>query len=181
MTFRILLISCILGIVVFLGIVIFSMVARTEQTHLSPSATRPQTGELIPTSEVKQKNPDIIYSKDGTDKLIETAKTRPTPTTQSDATIRDTLVASVGEDGGVLYQSPLVKISYVKVPNDFESEILGGDIDASKTDAISWLKTKGMTEDGICKLPLFFYLSTEARAELKKTGQKFNPISDFCL
>lgn len=182
MTFRILFISCILGIIIFLGIIILSVVSKEDQpTAPTPTGTITQTRGLIPTTEQKQKTPDIQYSQDGTDVLIETAKNRPTPSIPSDREVRATLVASVNGASGIVYQSPLVKISYVKTPDDFESEIFGDNIAASKEDAVTWLKSKGLTEEGICKLPIFFYLSPQTRSEIKKTGETFNPIPDFCL
>lgn len=182
MTFRVLLFACILLFALFLAIIGISIFSQDQEQEPNITTTaQVPTGGLIPTAPPEAKTPDVSYSKVGTEKLLEIVKNRPTPSTVSDVEIRQALTALVGEDGGVLYQSPLVKISYVPAPNDFEAEILTSNIQAGKDEAVDWLRDRGFTEDGICKLPLFFYLSIQAKSEIKKTGQSFNPIPDFCI
>lgn len=181
MTFRILILACVFVFILFVGILLVSFLSKDEAQPIPDQKNTPTRGALIPTAPVGNKEPEIPYSQDGTDQLIEIAKQRPTPNAQSDIQIRESLINLVGGNTGVLYQSPLVKISYVKTPNDFEGEILSSNIQTAKDEAVAWLKKQGLTEDGICKLPVFFYLSPTAREAAKNSGQAFNPLPEFCI
>lgn len=172
--------SIILGVGIFIGIIAIVM--------LLEKLKKPADLPIVPTTptqtekqkEQTQKSAPVKYEKASTDKLLQLVNTRPTPSSTNDATIRTSIVEALGGKSGILYTSLNVTLEYVKTPNDFEGEIKTENISAAKQEAEIWLKNKGLTNDGICKLPLFFYLNRETAQKLKGSNIKFNPLPNGC-
>ncbi|MDO8551109.1 MAG: hypothetical protein Q7S03_00290 [bacterium] len=125
-------------------------------------------------------NPPITYNSAQTEKMLEIWKARPTLTPQ-DSLIRAKLINSLGGKSGVLSETAKYRLEYVKAPNDFEAEILTVDIETARLEALTWLKNKGLTADGICKLPLSFYLSRSVTQQLAGKNIDFNPLPGNCI
>jgi hypothetical protein len=109
----------------------------------------------IPTPKITEKKKDAFDEKNF-DSFMNIVKNRPTPAV-SDATKRQEIIASLGNKTGILLQNESIQISYLKGVNDFEVEILTNDIAKAQNEAIIYFKSKGLSEDGICKLPVFFF------------------------
>lgn len=172
--------SIILGIGIFIGII--SIVVLLEKlkkpAEMPIEKPLPTTSVEQPTQQ-QQKNAPVNYDKNSTDKLMQIINTRPTPSSD-DSAIRTSLIGSLGGKSGTLYTSSNITLTYVKTPNDFEGEIKTDNVSGAKQEAETWLKNKGLTSDGICKLPLFFYLNQQVAQKLKGAGVKFSPLPDGC-
>ncbi len=177
MSFRIILIACIVFFILFIGIIIFSIFTPKK---VAPTTTQQNDLGPNPTTSFSRPTPQMSYNKEATDELLEIVRTRPTPSLNSDITVREQLIASLEGESDVLYASPLVRIEYVSTPNDFEAEILTDEIDSAKDEAITWLHSQGLSDEGICKLPLFFYLSSRAKSNVQNSNYAFNPRPNFC-
>lgn len=118
----------------FIGIIIFSIFTpkkvaptTTQQNDLGPNPT---------TSFSRPTFAQMSYNKEATDELLEIVRTKPTPSLNSDITVREQLIASLEGESDVLYASPLVRIEYVSTPNDFEAEILTDEVDSAKEEPL---------------------------------------------
>lgn len=171
-------IATILGILIFIGILLLVMALQ----GLKNKPDNQNREGLSPTSAIHQgsrTDNSINYEKKGVEKLLLEATTRPTPS-QNDTQLREQLIHGLGDRSGTLLQTSTFNLEYVKAPNDFEVEIKTTDVSQAKLDAIAYFENKGFTNDGICKLPLMFYLNQEIAQEYRQTNQIFSPIPDFC-
>ena len=171
--------SIILGAGIFIGIILIVVVlegfkkpADVPTLSITPTPIEKPAGQT-------PKSAPVEYEKASTDKLMQIINQRPTPSS-NDSAIRSSLIESLNGKSGTLYSSSNVTLEYVKAPNDFEGEIKTENIPLAKQEVQTWLKNKGLTNDGICKLPLFFYLNQEVAQKLKGTEIKFNPLPDNC-
>ena len=107
--------------------------------------------------------------------LLEMLKKRPLLTDQ-DKVIRSTL-----EKGPVpLIKTDEYEISYISAADVFLSELYSKNIDLAKDKAVAWLKDKGLSNTGICNLPVVFYLNSKTADELKDSVTNFNPLPSYC-
>ncbi len=141
-----------------------------------------QSSTPLPTPTITRS--DVIVTpvpENKQDSFLEYVKNRRT-LSESDASTKKQILALLPpeEDSGVLYQTPTISIEYVHEPDLFQVEILTEDIPAAKNEATTWFKAKGMSQEGICLLPVQFYLNYDVANELKKTNITFNPLSDGC-
>lgn len=142
----------------------------------SPKKTPPtpiQTAQPQPSAATR---PTVNYQSD---KLLEIVKTRPTLST-NDSQIKAKLITSLNNQSGILNQTNTYILEYVKTPNVFQIEILVTDFDKAKTDAVDWLESKGFSFEGICKLPVMFYLSKDVANQLRDQNIKFDPLPEGC-
>lgn len=164
-----------LGIVVFLGIIFLVM-------FLENLKTSDESFPPIPTPVIGQRSPSpaVNYDKEAVEKLLENVTTRPTPTEERDVQIRARFIQELEGKSGYIRQTTDYNVSYVLSPDDFEAEIKTFNVDEAKTEIINFFRESGMSEDGICKLPLVFFLSPNVSQQLRGSEVKFSPIPDFC-
>lgn len=162
--------TCILVIIFF--------VLRPRQNM--PSQSLPT---VIPTQVLDQptpyNKPAVMYNVQGQKKLVELDKERAT-LSSSDQSAKDALITQLGGKSGTLTEESTYKATYTKFDDSFEVEIRSVDIAQAKQNAISWFLGKGISQTGLCQLPLSFYLSSTIMAQLQNLNLTFNPLPDFC-
>lgn len=148
-----------------------------------PTSSPPPTGAPIrlPTGPNVKTNPPISVNKNSTQKLLEVMKNRPTPSVNADKTIRERLIDQAVANNGVVEETGIIKIEYLDSPNTFEVLLKQYPLAPGKNAAYSFFRSEGMTDDGICKLPLSFYLTSDVSQRLKEAGEEFSPYPEFCL
>ena len=79
----------------------------------------------------------------------------------TDEAAKERLLAQLpnGQHSGNLYQSSIVSIDYVQGPDLFQVEVLTTNVAQAKAQAVAWFEQKGFSQEGICHLPLSFYLN----------------------
>lgn len=103
------------------------------------------------------------------------------PLSVEDEAIKFEILSSIGESQSpVLYQSSTVTIDYVRSADVFQSEILTADIESAKNETMTWFKNKGLSDEGICNLPLSFYLNYDIKSELGDAAAVFDPKPLSC-
>lgn len=136
----------------------------------------PQTPTPIPTQVT---NPIVPFASGAADKLLQKVQ-NPEVLSEADLAIRIKLTDSLGNNSGILNQTEIYRAEYVKSPDKFMVEILTTNIDLAKQEAINWFKGQGLSGDGICKLPIIFYLNYEVKNQLSGGGTTFNPLPEGC-
>lgn len=71
-------------------------------------------------------------------------------------------------------------MEYLSAPNTFEVQLKQYPINPGKEEAYNYLRLRGLTDEGICKLPLMFYLTPEVSSSLRANNDTFNPYPEFC-
>lgn len=164
------------GILLF--IVILVIVFFLEQFK------KPKDNGILPTpttstNEKSITDPSLDYDKEGTDSLLRTVTTRPTAS-PDDKTARQKLLDRLDGKSGTLINTSTFTLEYSKAPDSFSAEIKSIEIEKTKKEVTDYLASQGFSNEGICKLPLYFYLSYDVSKSLKNETIKFNPSPDFC-
>lgn len=84
-----------------------------------------------------------------------------------------------GQDSGVVYRAADFSVDYVQDPDLFQVEILITDIEKAKQEAINWFLQEGISQQGICNLPIEFYLNSSVRNQIP-SPDAFNPLPASC-
>lgn len=139
-----------------------------------PSQTWPQP---LPLETPRQ--PSVQLDPAKSDLLLKKIKSR-APLSNQDSGARKKLVSLLGGKSGVLNKTDTYRLEYVAAPNIFLAEILTTDLTLAKQEAVSWLEAQNLSGEGICNLPLSFYLNSEVSKQLTGKGLVFNPLPDNC-
>jgi hypothetical protein len=172
-------------IISFALVLIAIIIAIIIITLTSPSPKTPsqQPVQNYPplriTSATPQINPPVHYDPSAQQKLYEKVFNRPTLTNEN-ITARQNILSVLGNDSGVVYQNSNVVLSYILSANIFQGEILTTDINAAKRETNIWLRSQGLTQQGICDLPLMFYLNWQVANQLKDSNIYFSPLPESC-
>lgn len=81
---------------------------------------------------------------------------------------------------GYLSQTPWYNIEYVSNADEFFVEIKDPNTQFSKYWATMWFKLNGVSDDGICKLPVVYYVNWDVANKIKDLNIEFNPLADTC-
>lgn len=179
--------------VLFLVIgLVFIIILLTALALLTPSGspeTQPQPSSQIPIFSPNPsittfplpspQIPEIAYSPDQLEQDYERIINKQ-PLSQSDSQIRTRLIASLNNQSGYLEETSEYRIEYVKAPNLFMVEILSNDAAQAKEASLNWFKEQGLSDSGICNLPVSIYLSSEVSQSFSSQNQKFDPIPEEC-
>lgn len=134
----------------------------------------------IPTSSSQVfKKSSLTYDRGAVKKLQETLKARE-PLSENDKTVKTRITSPFIKKGGVVVTLSKARIDYVKTADLFQGEITSVDIEGAKNEVVDWFSKKGISQDGICHLPLMFYLSENVSRQLRGENILFSPIPDGC-
>jgi hypothetical protein len=173
----IILLAGMLLIIVF-AIVYIIFTQSTPSTKTTPPPTSPTIIE--PTITVSDNNP-VFYDYAAEDRLAKKIQNRPTlsPTdTQSKTTMLNTILH--GFNSGVLYETDNVRIEYVQSADLFMGEIKTVNIVKAKSEASTFFLNKGLSQQGVCDLPLMFFLDPEISQQLQGQDVIFSPLPNGC-
>jgi hypothetical protein len=111
-------------------------------------------------------------------KLLDLVQNR-RPLSQADQNAKAKILSNFpqGQDSGVVYKTSTISVEYVHSPDLFQVDILTNNISAAKAEAVAWFQKQGMSQQGICSLPLTFYLDFQINNQQKGS---FNPLPEGC-
>jgi len=175
----------ILALGIILVIIVFGILVISFTQN--PQPVQPSTQAPVTTSIYTQEAPTTTPQKkfhlniNAASQLV-TREEQRIPLSQSDeqAKARALTFLPVGQNYGDVYVSQNIDIYYVQSLDLFEVEIHTIDVAFAKSEAESWFKQQGMSQQGICNLPLGFYLGSEPASILQQDGYIFNPLPDGC-
>jgi hypothetical protein len=98
----------------------------------------------------------------------------------NDAAVKTHILSFLNGQPGDLYHGPDVIISYLPAGKEFQGEILTTNIDLAKKEAVDWFTTQGMSKQGICDLPIMFFLGANASAQFQNPNVLFSPLPPGC-
>lgn len=105
-----------------------------------------------------------------------------TPLSPTDEHVKRKILALLppGQNSGVIVESNTMKIEYIGSPDVFQVEVLTTDITKAKLDANSFFRKVGMSQKGVCYLPLQFYLNYDISRQIGEQKKNFNPLPLGC-
>ena len=167
-------------LVIILGVIMFLLILLGVTFLESLKKKSEPTTEIAPSPIITRINTSKVVTNSSAKKALEIAIEKPA-LQQKDLSIKNSMVGKLTESVSVIYHTDLVQIKYVKGPNDFEAKIISTDVKKAKDQTIQYFRGLGLSNDGICKLPLVFYPSLEVKAQLASEGKIFSLLPDFCL
>lgn len=120
-----------------------------------------------------------IFDPQNFSTYLKIAEKRPA-LSQRDAGIRQSVINSLGNKTGILYEDADVQIAYLESADDFEVEIKTNDVSRAEQKAVSYFASKNLSIDGLCKLPIFFFASPEVLQNLKANNDQLQVTPLFC-
>lgn len=177
---NLLLLFAVLGIIVIVMIVIsINLLFQSSSSTPQPPFQTTSSPTVTPVGPTPVSKPPIPYNKSDSDQLLEKVENRADLSTQ-DSTAKQKLLEPFANKSATLQQTNLYIISYVSSADLFQVEILSADISTAKSLATNWFLSKGFSKQGICDLPVMFYLNFSIASSLKNSGLTFNPQADIC-
>jgi hypothetical protein len=162
-----------------LVIIVFAIV-YISFTQLTPSAKTTPLPTIQPTLSVSDNLP-VIYDNAAESRLAQKIQNRPTlapADNHSKTTTLNTILH--GFNSGVLYETDNIRIEYVQSADLFMGEIKTTNVVKAKAEATTWFLKQGFTQNGICNLPLMFYLDQEVSQALQGQDVVFSPLANGC-
>ncbi len=169
-----------LGVVILAiyGVILLVIFFGKSNSGLLQTSTSP-TPIPSPTPLGAQTKPPLSYDQKSVDRLSQLLKER-TAISPSGSAIRASLAQSLGSKSGVLQKTSEYTLRYIQAADVFQAEITTINIAQAKLLATAYLKAKGLSQDGICHLPLVFYLSKKTAVALSGKALTFSPIPEGC-
>lgn len=161
-------IVCTIYLIFVLTNVFTKLSSRQKGVSNSPTLF-PTPTPLVAQPEVNLSSPD--------NKLIQAIENRQT-LSATDSAAKTAIITALNNQPGSPAKTDDYRIDYLPAGDLFMVEILTTNYQQAKQDAINWFLTHGFTQDGICKLPVQFYLTRDVQNQLKLTN--FNPLPDGC-
>jgi hypothetical protein len=159
----------IIIIVVFLIITIFITLKETAVNEERGTRQQQPTGQ-------PQTRPNVNYAPNSLGKAFIKLTSR-TPLSPSDLSAKTSIINR--SSNGLINQTEQYRIEYISAFDDIEVEILTTDIDNAKLQAEAYLKNSGLSQNGLCNLPVLFTLEYSIREKLSP-GTVFNPLAAGC-
>ena len=160
-------ILCVIGFVILIFLFFFR-------------ASSPRAPEQEKTIEVNHSPEAVVnYEKGTSGRLYEKLTGERNPSEQ-DTIARKAIISSLKNGSGTLLSSPNVLLGYLSSPDFFQAEILNSNVAVAKQEVVSWFISKGISKEGICDLPIMFYLGSKPAQEFIESREKFSPLAPGC-
>lgn len=128
-----------------------------------------------PINIVPQNNPPVLYNTEKSEQLERIFQTRPA-LSAPDKFAKDKLI----QKPNPLFETEEFYIEYLSAPDEFMVEIKTKEIGKAKEEVEAWFVQQGFSTDGICKLPVVFYLNYEVAESLRGVDMEFDPLPLGC-
>ncbi len=104
------------------------------------------------------------------------------PLSATDAKVKAKLLALLpdGQKAGIIHQSPNIRVEYILSLDQFNVEIVNTNIANAKKEGNAWFLEQGLSQKGLCDLPLRFYLNNAVFEQMPDIQDTFNPLPDGC-
>lgn len=171
--------------IIALGIFIFFLILLGVTFLESLKKDGPPTTNFpTPTSaKISYDSPrqNFKYNKNGLKNLLDTVMARPTPSRSDDKTAKAKITKLANASTGYINSTVDYEIVYFKSANIIGARIKNNNYKFAENEVVDFLKQNGLSEEGICKLPLMFYFTNDVSRSIVEKKIEISPIPDFCL
>lgn len=127
-------------------------------------------------NKVVKYEPAMNYEDGSTKKMLNSVEKRK-PLSEADKKIRDAITNDMQNP---LSETDAYLLEYLSEPDQFMVEIRSTDIDGTKNQVKQWFNSQGISDEGICKLPVVFYMNPTAAEAYRNKNVEFNPLPIGC-
>lgn len=172
------LIYIVIGVVILcIYLVILILFLFSENEALPQNQT--QTAAPSPITSIPTPIRPVNYNEKSKQKLLEILSSRP-QLSISDQQAKTRILSPFGGESGVIRTTDLYQIEYVQSADEFMVEIKNPNISLVKQEVADWFLIQGISGDGMCILPVVFYLNAETADTLRNLNGEFSPLADQC-
>jgi hypothetical protein len=167
-------------VVVLFGIFILRILTKTEDKPLNqlPSVSPSLTPIASSSAQIISSQP-LPYPPGALNKDYKRIITR-SELSSTDLQVKEKLLKSLAGKSGIITTEAGFQIEYVKSADSFMVEVTQKDPELGKKEAEKYFLDVGLSQEGICTLPVVFYLSSSLQKELLDSGKMFNPVPTGC-
>lgn len=171
----------VIGLAAVLFVIAALMLISIFTTPDVPDETPPPTPIATPTISQANLRVPVRYDKASFDKLVDKVENKEQLSeVDSAAKAKILSLLPAGKTSGVLYSTPTIIIDYTSGVDLFQVEILTTNIESAKDEGVKWFREQGISQKGICDLPVDFYLNWEVANELRGKNITFSPLAEGC-
>lgn len=120
-------------------------------------------------------NPPVEDNIQQTKKMMDFIDNR-RPLSRTDQQARNKLITKTNP----LQETADFSAEYVSAPDEFMVEIRTKNLDKAKKEAAEWFQNQGFSNEGICHLPIVFYINYEIAQSLRGMHIQFDPLPPGC-
>jgi hypothetical protein len=163
-------------IVISISLILFTQPQQT-QTNTTVQTTYPT---LIPQSIFQPATP-LRWNPQASRTFLHKEEQR-IPLSSSDAQAKAHILQLLpsGQNYGTVYSSQDIDIEYIQALDVFEVGVSTVNVAVAKQEAENWFKQEGLSQEGICNLPVGFYPSADTATILIQNNFVFNELPDGC-
>lgn len=170
----------ILLAVVLLALIVIIVMSLTKKAAV-PNITAPNpTSAPQPTNTIQHKQQFSTPLKGEAVDTFVTQVTTPKQLSSTDADIRNAFISQADNSTHIIHQTSLYTFLYAPGADLFQVEINSEHVTQTEEDAVSWLLGEGLTQQGICNLPVIFFRDPKQFNNGQTTGLEIYPQPDFC-
>lgn len=169
------------GIILIIYLVV-AWVMLSPQKKSADDTPVSQSTQVSPTPRYRgeRAKPPVVYSLKAMKKQEELLNDQ-YKISEADRAVRTQIIHNAGNKTATLSETATYSLLYVGPLDLFQAEIKTIDISQAKKDAASYFITKGVSKEGICRLPLSFRLSREIVQSVSgKNNFAFDPTPEGC-
>jgi hypothetical protein len=148
------------------------------QINPQPATLKTQTPPSI--SQMPFPTSNVLPSSDPQKKLLDYIQNRRQLSPSDKSVKQSILVALNGKPSGTIHQNENFIIEYIHSADLFQAEILTTNVEDAKDEVVVWFTNNGLSAEGVCNLPISFYLNFEIKNQFPESEEMFNPLPRGC-
>lgn len=170
----VILLACVLLVITFtIAYISFTTKAEPAKTFIPLPTVAPTVISTAPLP--------VMLDNSAESRLANILTHRP-PLSAADSAEKSSMLTNFlhGTNSGILFKNNDVQLEYVQSADMFMAEIYTTHTIQAKTETVNWLLGEGFSRQGICDLPVMFYLDPTVTQELQGQDVIFSPLANGC-
>jgi hypothetical protein len=158
----------------FLVLIIIASIVQNSKPQKAP-ANQPTVMPNDQRTITPHDNPPVENNVQQTKKMIDLIDHRQ-PLSAADQQVKNKIITQPNP----LKVSKDFSAEYLSAPDEFMVEIRSMNLNKAKEEATAWFKSQGLSDAGICHLPVVFYINYDIAQSLRGMKIQFDPLPPGC-
>lgn len=163
---------CFVFLFIFLFIIALSFLFGKKQNNIAASN--------IPTNAINSTSqPPVVYNPQESTQALNNLVNRQALSSK-DTLVKQNLI--ILAKGDIVHKATDFTVEYIQPVDEFQVEVNTTNLPLGKQEAEQWLFAQGLSQDGICKMPVHFIVGANAVQELRTENKtvSFSEVADGC-
>jgi hypothetical protein len=136
---------------------------------------QPQDNKSTTPVTAAQTHPPVLYDTESSARMLDLVENR-VPLSPSDEVVK----AKLSKRENPVHETETYSMEYISSADEFLVEIRTMNINQAKEESVAWLLKQGVSEDGLCHLPVVYYLNSDTANSMRDMNIRFNPLPPGC-